>query len=68
MDQEEIRMRYGFAMTAFARMYGVPTVNSSANIHKFCHKWAESGAPSPEGSLVSVNFYFKEMWDIWGEQ
>ena len=68
MNQEEIRMRYGFAMTAFAGMYGVPTVNSSPNIHKLCHKWAESGVPTPEGSLVSVNFYFKEMWDIWGEQ
>ena len=66
MDQEEIKHRYGFAMCAFARMYGVKAVNSSSKIHKFCHKWAESGVPTPEGTLVSINFYFKDLWDVWG--
>lgn len=65
MDQEEIKMRYGFAMCAFARMFGVKTVNGSETIHRFCHRWSESGEPTPTGTLVDVNFYFKDMWDVW---
>jgi hypothetical protein len=67
MDQEQIKHRYGFAMCAFSRMYGVKTVNGSEGIHKFCQKWAESEAPTPEGTLVSINFYFKDLWDVWGK-
>ena len=67
MDQEEIKHRYGFAMSAFSRMYGVSKVNDATNIHRFCHKWAESDLPTPEGTLVSINFYFKDLWDVWGK-
>ena len=66
MDQEEIKHRYGFAMCAFSRMYGPKAVIGSLNIHKFCHKWAESSEPTPTGTLVDVNFYFKDRWDVWG--
>ena len=66
MDQEEIKHRYGFAMCAFARMYGVPTVNGSESVHKFCKRWAESEEDTPSGTLTEVNFYFKDRWDVWG--
>tara|TARA_B100000902_G_C26600162_1_gene570094 strand:- start:120 stop:395 length:276 start_codon:yes stop_codon:yes gene_type:complete len=68
MDQEEIKHRYGFAMCAFSRMYGPKTVNGSTGIHKFCHQWAESEMPTPTGTLVSINFYFKDLWDVWGRE
>tara|TARA_B100000900_G_C20102387_1_gene522479 strand:- start:167 stop:337 length:171 start_codon:yes stop_codon:yes gene_type:complete len=53
-------------MTAFARMYGVLWVEGSHNVHIFCKKWSESGEPTPTGSLVEVNFYFKDRWEAWG--
>ena len=59
-------MRYGFAMCAFARMYGVITVNGSESIHIFCKKWSESDEQTPTGTLTEVNFYFKDRWDVWG--
>ena len=66
MDREQIRLRYGFAMTAFARMYGVLWVEGSHDVHIFCKKWSESGEPTPTGTLGEVNFYFKDRWDAWG--
>jgi hypothetical protein len=68
MDQEKIKHRYGFAMSAFARMYGVRAVNSSESLHKFCMKWAESEEQTPTGILTEVNFYFKDRWEIWGDR
>jgi len=59
-------MRYAFAMCAFARMYGVGSVNGSEPMHRFCRKWAESDEQSPPGTLTEVNFYFKDRWDVWG--
>ena len=68
MDQETIKHRYGFAMCAFSRMYGVNKVNDATNIHRFCHQWAESDLPTPGGTLTAANFYFKDLWDVWGTQ
>jgi len=53
-------------MCAFARMYGVPAVNGSEPLHKFCKRWAESEEDTPSGTLTEVNFYFKDRWDVWG--
>ena len=64
--EDIIKMRYGFAMCAFARMYGVVAVNSSESLHRFCKKWAESDEQTPTGTLTEVNFYFKDRWDVWG--
>jgi len=66
MDQDQIKMRYGFAMCAFARMYGVLSVNGSETMHRFCQKWARSNEQTPTGTLTEVNFYFKDRWDAWG--
>ena len=68
MDPDLIKMRYGFAMCAFSRMYGVLAVNSSKTVHRFCRKWAESEDETPPGTLTEVNFYFKDLWDIWGDR
>ena len=64
--EHDIKMRYNFAMCAFARMYGVSALNSSISLHRFCRKWAESKEQTPTGTLVEVNFYFKDIWDVWG--
>ena len=53
-------------MCAFSRMYGVPTVNGSDSVHKFCERWAESAEDTPTGTLTEINFYFKDRWDVWG--
>jgi len=53
-------------MSAFSRMYGTNAVNASKDIHEFCHKWSESNEETPDGTLVSINFYFKDRWDAWG--
>ena len=67
MTQEEAKMRYSFAMTTLARMYGVKAVNASYKMHKFCHLWAQSDEETPGGTLTDANFYFKDRWDTWGE-
>ena len=66
MYQEKNKTRFNFAMCAFSRMYGVPTVNGSESVHKFCERWAESEEDTPTGTLTEVNFYFKDRWDVWG--
>jgi hypothetical protein len=68
MEMEpHIKGRYDFAMSAFARMYGVNHVTSSKEIFKFCKKWANTEEESiPTGTLTSVDFYFRDLWKIWG--
>ena len=65
--ERHIKLRYDFAMSAFARMYGVNHVMSSSDISRFCKKWAETEEePIPTGSLTSADFYFRDLWKIWG--
>ncbi len=60
-------MRYNFAMSSFARMYGVNRVRDSHSIIKFCRKWSEVEEQIvPLGSLTEVDFYFRDLWKIWG--
>ena len=68
MEMEpRIKGRYDFAMSSFARMYGVSHVNSNEEIFKFCKKWANTEEePIPTGTLTSVDFYFRDHWGIWG--
>ncbi len=68
MEMEpHIKTRYEFAMSAFSRMYGVNHVKSSPDISKFCKKWSETEDQNPpSGTLTEVNFYFKDLWEIWG--
>ena len=68
MEMEpHIKGRYDFAMSSFARMYGVTHVTSNNEIIKFCKKWASTEEePIPTGTLTSVDFYFRDHWKIWG--
>ena len=69
MEMEpHIKARYNFAMSSFSRMYGVKTIFSSESHSRFCRKWAgtESESP-PNGTLTEIDFYFRDLWGIWGE-
>jgi len=58
----ELKDSYNFAMSSFARMYGVNRVMSSHDMHRFCVLWAESKLPPPKGTLTQVDFYFRDLW------
>jgi hypothetical protein len=65
--ERHIKLRYDFAMSAFARMYGVKHVMSSSDIPRFCKKWAETeGEEAPFGTISEINFYFLDFWKTWG--
>jgi hypothetical protein len=68
MEMEpHIKERYDFAMSAFSRMYGVNRVKSTEEIFRFCRKWAETEEQTiPLGTLTEVDFYFRDLWEIWG--
>ena len=66
--EPHIKMRYDFAMSSFTRMYGVRHISGSAQHVKFCRKWADTGDENPpNGTLTEVDFYFRDLWNIWGE-
>ena len=58
----ELKMAYDFAMSSFARMYGVRHVQGHDDIHRFCILWAESTLTPPLESLTKVDFYFRDLW------
>ena len=65
--EQHIKNRYDFAMSAFARMYGVNYVMSSPDISRFCKKWAETEEQeAPQGTISEINFYFLDFWKTWG--
>tara|TARA_B100001057_G_C22007086_1_gene628308 strand:- start:140 stop:295 length:156 start_codon:yes stop_codon:yes gene_type:complete len=48
-------------------MYGVNSIRDSHEISKFCKKWAETEEQNvPLGTLTEVDFYFRDLWEIWG--
>ena len=62
-----IKNRHDFAMSAFARMYGVNYVMSSPDISRFCKKWSETEEQeAPQGTISEINFYFLDFWKTWG--
>lgn len=63
----DFTMRYNFAMCSFSRMYGVGSVRDSHEVSKFCKKWAQAEEENaPLGTLTEVDFYFRDLWKIWG--
>ena len=68
MEMEpHIKMRYDFAMSSFSRMYGVNRVKGTEEIVRFCRKWSETEDQIiPPGTLTEVDFYFRDLWQIWG--
>ena len=66
-DHTDFTMRYNFAMCSFSRMYGVGSVRDSHEVSKFCKKWAQAEEENaPLGTLTEVDFYFRDLWKIWG--
>ena len=61
------KTRFDFAMSSFSRMYGVNRVRTSPDITRFCTRWAETEEEHPVRSLTSIDFYFRDNWEIWGE-
>ncbi len=62
------KIRYDFAMSSFSRMYGVKSISASESHSRFCKKWADTGDENPpSGTLTEVDFYFRDLWGIWGE-
>tara|TARA_Y100000289_G_scaffold42013_1_gene41687 strand:- start:483 stop:638 length:156 start_codon:yes stop_codon:yes gene_type:complete len=48
-------------------MYGVNAVRDSHSVIKFCKRWSEAEEQHvPLGSLTDVDFYFRDLWKIWG--
>jgi hypothetical protein len=58
----DLRQSYNFAMSSFARMYGVRSIQSNNAVHAFCVKWAKSKAKAPNGKLTTVDFYFRDLF------
>jgi hypothetical protein len=66
--EPRIKIRYDFAMSSFSRMYGVRSISGSGQHVKFCKRWADTEDESPPtGALTEVDFYFRDLWQIWGE-
>jgi len=48
-------------------MYGVNRVSSSLPIINFCKRWAKTDEEHPRGTLTSIDFYFRDNWEVWGQ-
>ena len=65
MEMEpHIKLRYHFAMSSFARMHGVRSIQSNHSIHRFCVLWSESNLTPPLGNLPTVDFYFRDLIEM----
>jgi len=62
--EPHIKLKYNFAMSSFARMYGVRNIQSNNSIHRFCVLWSESNLIPPLGNLTAVDFYFKDLIEM----
>jgi len=65
--ETNFKTRFDFAMSSFSRMYGVNKVRTSPDITKFCTRWANTKEEHPIGTLTSIDFYFRDNWEIWGQ-
>jgi hypothetical protein len=54
------KQRYHFALSSFARIYGVPHV--TPEMTDFCFGWALGEEIAPLDCLHNVDRYFKELW------
>ena len=63
MDKH-IKQRYGFAASAFVRMWG-HTALHDRRIVEFCNEWAQKDAHAPLESLYDVDRYFYYEFKSW---
>jgi hypothetical protein len=54
------KRRYNFALSSFARMYGVPRVTQEMS--DFCLGWALHDEIAPLDCLHHVDKYFRDLW------
>jgi len=54
------KKRYNFALSSFARMYGIPRVTQEMS--DFCLGWALHDEIAPLDCLHHVDKYFRELW------
>ena len=54
------KRRYNFALSSFARMYGVPRVTQEMS--DFCLGWALHDEEAPLDCLRHVDTYFRDLW------
>ena len=54
------KRRYDFALSSFARMYGVPSINQEMS--DFCFEWALGEEIAPLPGLNEVDHYFRNLW------
>jgi len=54
------KRRYDFALSSFARTYGVPHINQEMS--DFCFEWALGIEVAPLDCLHQVDRYFRELW------
>lgn len=55
-----IKMRYNFALSSFARRYGVSKL--SKEMTEFCLEWALGEEIAPLDCLNHVDHYFGQLW------
>ena len=59
--EPHIRIRFHFATSSFARMFGVGRL--TLDMIDFCYDWAFTGEQAPLDCLHLVDRYFREKWD-----
>ena len=63
--EPHIKQRYGFAASAFSRMYGVKTATNDINIRQFCIEWSYWNVTAPLSGLDEVDQYFYYEYKNW---
>lgn len=61
MNPEDLA--YHFALSSFARVYGVPGITEE--MKQFCKEWKTWGVHAPLDSLHDVDTYFKIEFNSW---
>ena len=57
--EKKYKIRFNFAMSSFARMYGPRGI--TLKMCNLCKTWANNDIESPIGSLTKVDFYFRDI-------
>ena len=57
--EKKYKIRFNFAMSSFARMYGPRGI--TLKMSNLCDRWAKNDIQPPTGSLTQVDFYFRDI-------
>ncbi len=65
--EHRTRMRYGFAMSSFGRMFSPHGI--TPEMRTLCKEWSKNIDIQPHrGDLYSVDRYFLELWKLKSQQ